>query len=252
MSTRLLIVDDEPLARQRLQRLLEDQGAIKIAGEAGNGDEALKQVAELQPDIVLLDIRMPGMDGLEAARRLAELSSPPAIIFCTAYDEYAIPAFKVSAVDYLLKPVRKDALLQAIQSARKINKVQLQQIQTQQNRQEMPEFIAKTLRGTEIIALDQIRYFMADQKYVTVYHQQGETITDTPLKQLESHYPSYFLRIHRNCLVNTLWIEGLERNRQGHFHVRLKPSTPHSPAEQLDVSRRHTAELKHWFESRQV
>ncbi|HET8848260.1 MAG TPA: response regulator, partial [Marinobacter sp.] len=111
---RILIADDEPLARQRIRRLLDAVPGYQVCGEATDGDDALRKVAELEPDILLLDIRMPGLDGMDTADRLSRLDKPPAVIFCTAYDHYAIQAFNVNAVAYLLKPVRKEALASAL------------------------------------------------------------------------------------------------------------------------------------------
>ena len=126
----VLVVDDELLARQRAMRMIESLDDYEVVGEAGNGQAALAAIADLDPDIVLLDIRMPGEDGLEAARKIAEMEEPPAIIFCTAYDEYALEAFSTLAVGYLLKPLQKDALKNALEKARRLNKLQ---------RLEMPE-----------------------------------------------------------------------------------------------------------------
>ncbi len=127
----VLIADDEPLARERIRRLVEALPGYRVCGEAADGDSSLKQVAELEPDILLLDIRMPGMDGMEAASRLSQLANPPALIFCTAYDHYAIQAFDVQAIAYLLKPVRKEALADALARAGRVNRVQLQALNGQ-------------------------------------------------------------------------------------------------------------------------
>ncbi|HEX4938225.1 MAG TPA: response regulator, partial [Candidatus Kapabacteria bacterium] len=122
---RVLICDDEPLARDRMRRMLEKIPATVCLGEAENGEELLEQVPRLHPDLILLDIRMPGMDGLKAASRLSESDNPPAIVFCTAYDEHAIAAFKVNAIDYLLKPVRQEDLEKALHKAARVNKAQM-------------------------------------------------------------------------------------------------------------------------------
>ena len=117
---RILIVDDEAPARQRLQQLLEDLGGHEIVGEAANGQDALKLSSQLDPDVILLDIRMPGMDGMECARHISARENPPAVVFTTAYDQYAIEAFEARAVGYLLKPVRKERLENALSQARRL------------------------------------------------------------------------------------------------------------------------------------
>lgn len=242
---RVLVVDDEQLARERLIRLIDALDSHQVCAEASNGEEALSAIQQSEPDIVLMDIRMPGMDGMAAAEQIATLKTPPAIIFCTAYDEYAISAFKVQATDYLLKPVRKEALEKALRQASKLNKVQLNDSQPSINsRESTPSLVAKTWKGSELIDLTHIYYFMADQKYVTVHHQNGETVIDNTLKELEAGYAPRFLRTHRNSLVNTDYIEALIRDNAGHYHVRLKNNVGEIP-----VSRRHTSDVKAWLES---
>lgn len=241
----VLVVDDEPLARERLVRLVEALDDYQVCAEASNGEEALAAIHQSEPDIVLMDIRMPGMDGMAAAEQIATLQTPPAIIFCTAYDEYAISAFKVQASDYLLKPVRKEALEKALLQASKLNKVQLNDALPSNNRSESTSaLVAKTWKGSELIDLTHIYYFVADQKYVTVHHINGETVIDNTLKELEAGYAPRFLRIHRNSLVNTDYIEALIRDNAGHYTVRLKNNIGEIP-----VSRRHTRDVKTWLES---
>ncbi|MFD2230355.1 LytTR family DNA-binding domain-containing protein [Alkalimarinus sediminis] len=242
---RVLVVDDEQLARERLIRLVDALDSHRVCAEASNGEEALAAVHQAEPDIVLMDIRMPGMDGMTAAEQIASLKTPPAIIFCTAYDEYAISAFKVQASDYLLKPVRKEALEKALNKAGKLNKVQLNDAQPTNSNSEQPvSLVAKTWKGSELIDLTHIYYFVADQKYVTVHHQNGETVIDNTLKELEAGYAPRFLRTHRNSLVNTDYIEALIRDNAGHYIVRLKNSIGEIP-----VSRRHTSDVKAWLAS---
>lgn len=245
----ILIVDDESLARERLRRMLQDIDDVQVVGEARNGEEALHQVQRLDPDLVLLDVRMPGLDGIEAGKQLAELENPPAIVYCTAYDEYALEAFSASASDYLLKPVRIDKLIAAIHKVSKLNKAQKQLVNTAQEQatdtseasdDNNPAHItAKSRRGIELIPVDNIRCFMADQKYVTVYHLEGETLIDETLKDLEAKFPGRFLRIHRNALVPLQFIEGLERTPEGSYCMRLQDSEL-----KPQISRRHVAEVK--------
>jgi two-component system, LytTR family, response regulator AlgR len=238
----VLVVDDELLARQRAMRMIESLDDYEVVGEAGNGQAALAAIADLDPDIVLLDIRMPGEDGLEAARKIAEMDEPPAIIFCTAYDEYALEAFSTLAVGYLLKPLQKDALRNALEKARRLNKVQrleLPETETAHREAARKHIAAKTRRGVELILIDDISSFVADQKYVTVRHKGMETLIDDTLKDLEDEFAGRFIRIHRNCLVAIHLIEKLERISGGQYELQLK-DTNYRPV----VSRRHVAGVK--------
>ena len=160
---KVLIVDDEQLARERLARMVRALEGYTVVGEASNGLDALKQAQDLEPEVVLLDIRMPGMDGLESARHLAELAEPPAVIFCTAYEEHAVQAFDLQAVGYLLKPVRSENLGAALAKAQRVNKAQLLAL-GEQDAQRRTHISARTRRGIELIPVEDIRYFQADQK----------------------------------------------------------------------------------------
>lgn len=233
----VFIADDESLARERLKRMVANLSDYTVIGEAENGHEALQHIARQQPDIALLDIRMPGMDGLELASELAKLEVPPAIIFCTAYDEYAIQAFRHQALGYLLKPARSEDLTQALTQARRLTRVQLTELE-KQKRSEDSVFIAHSWQGHERIPLQDIFYFRADQKYLTVVHRQGETLSDQTLKELEESYQERFVRAHRNALVNLQHVRALTRNAQGQYHLELHNG------DQVAVSRRHTSTIK--------
>lgn len=238
----LLIVDDEVLARQRLVRMVEKLDDCQVVGEADNADAALAAICALDPDVVLLDIRMPGEDGLSLAHRIARLEDPPALIFCTAFNEYALEAFGTVAVGYLLKPVKAEQLTEVLAKAQRLNKLQRAAMSEPRPTQANPQrshITAKTRRGVELIALDDVRYFIADQKYVTVYHLGGEHLLDETLKELEEEFGENFLRIHRNALISVRHIEAVERNPQGQYQVRLS-DTEHKPV----VSRRHAGSLK--------
>jgi len=232
---RVLIADDEPLARQRLTRLLAEQADVVLVGEAANGTEVLDQVRALAPDVVLLDIRMPGMDGMAAAHHLGKLPRPPAIIFCTAYDEHALEAFKVQALDYLLKPVKREELKRALERAKAV----VDKTDSDAAVGGRQYISARSHKGWELILVSEIRYFQADQKYVTVRHGEGEVIIDQPLKELEQEFGDSFARIHRNTLIALKYIEGLEDYEGGRYLVRLA-----GISEKPLVSRRHVAGLR--------
>ena len=239
----VLIVDDEPLARERLSRLVGELDGYRVLEPgASNGEEALALIDSLKPDVVLLDIRMPGLDGLQVAGKLCERDAPPAVIFCTAHDEFAIEAFQVSAVGYLMKPVRPEHLVEALRKAERPNRVQLAAL-TRPNLQEgMPRthISARTRKGIELIPLDQVIFFIADHKYVTLRHEGGEVLLDEPLKALEDEFGDRFVRIHRNSLVARERIERLQRTSLGHFQLFLKGMN----GEALTVSRRHVAGVR--------
>lgn len=241
----VLIADDEPLARERLHRLVDKLPGYQVCAEAGDGDDTLAQASRLKPDILLLDIQMPGMDGLSAARRLSALTNPPAVVFCTAYDQYALQAFEVNAIAYLLKPVRSEALADALARAQKLNRLQVQQLA--EGRPEAGGQLAVSgHRGTELIEVADLRYCQADQKYVTLHHAHGETLCGYTLKELEQNYPDQLLRIHRNTLVGRRFIQGLHRRRNGQTVLTLKDSET-----ALAVSRRHAGEVRQWLQTHQ-
>lgn len=236
----LLIVDDEPLARQRLLRMVEKIDGFQVVAEADNAEAALASISQYDPDIVLLDIRMPGRDGLSLAKDISELEDPPVVIFCTAYDQYALDAFGTNAVGYLLKPVKAEQLLQVLEKAQKLNKIQRLAVQqAPRSEQQRTQITAKTRRGVELIPLEDIYFFLADQKYVTVYHRGGEHLLDETLKELEEEFAEHFVRVHRNSLVAIKHIAALERTPQGQYQIRLTGSE-----ERPIISRRHVSGVK--------
>ena len=240
---KVLIVDDEPLARARLRRQLASVPNAQVVGEADNGEQALQACVALQPQVVLMDIRMPGTDGLSAALQLAQRPDAPAVIFCTAYDEYAIAAFETNAVAYLLKPVNQDKLALALARAERLSTLQLTALQAPAPSATRSHISAKSRRGMELIALADVRYFIADQKYVTVYHRHGEVLIDDTLKELEDEFGARLLRVHRNALVVLEHIVGLERIALGQYRIKLN-DIEHGP----QVSRRHLTEVRNALE----
>ena len=232
---KILIVDDEQPARTRLRGMLKQLNDYEVVAEAGNGKQALDASQTYRPDVVLLDIRMPGMDGLEAAEHLSKLDTPPAVIFTTAYNDYALSAFKTHAVDYLLKPVRKEHLQHALSAARRLNRAQLQAIGEAEAKHAEPGHISARVKGNiQLIPVDNIYFFQAEHKYVTVGYPDGEVLIEDSLITLEQKFPRRFMRIHRNALVAIEHIAGLEKDKEGHCHIRLKDCN-----KILEVSRRH-------------
>lgn len=239
MTSRLLIVDDEPLARARLRGQIAELVG-EVVGEASTGIEALELVQQLRPDIVLLDIRMPGMDGIEMARHLSRLPQPPAIIFTTAYNEHALAAFEMYAIDYLLKPVRLERLQTALSRARLLTAVQLRELAD--NRAQATartHFSALNKGGLRIVSLLDVLYLQADQGYVTVKYAQGELLVEDSLRALEEELRDTFLRIHRNTLVAVSQVMGLERDAVGNCSILLR-----DVADKLPVSRRLVSEVR--------
>lgn len=242
----ILVVDDEPLARERLIRMIMMQGGRRIVGQAGDGQEAIRLARACPPDVVFMDVRMPGMDGLAAAHHLAELDPPPAVVFCTAYGDYAVEAFSSQATGYLLKPVRQADLEQALNQSRRINKAQLAQLQQHpgMSANGRSHIASKNRRGIDLIAVGEVRLFQADQKYVTAYCGGGEeALLDETLKELEQEFEGRFVRVHRNALVSIGHIEGLIRDLDGQTFVRLNDLdiTP-------QVSRRHATVVRRLIE----
>ncbi len=229
-------MDDEPPARGRLRQLLADLNGFAVVGEAAHGEEALQLCAALRPDVVLLDIRMPGIDGLQVASQLAGWEHRPSVIFTTAYDEYAIQAFEAQAVGYLLKPVRRERLLNTLEHAARVGRAQLLKIPGAAPRQHI---CVQRPRGLQMIPVEDILCFQADQKYVTAYYADGEALLNEPLKDLEAEFGEKFLRIHRNALVAVGWLNTLNRDDSGAWEVRLK-----AEFRPLPVSRRHVGEVK--------
>lgn len=216
----ILIVDDEAPARNRLHELLSDMRGVDIIAEAKNGKQALEIASEKQPDIVLLDIRMPEMDGIEVAQHLQKLPKTPAIIFTTAYDSYAMQAFDMNAVDYLLKPIRLERLQTAIQKARALLPSQLAAI-APLNPQRTHLSINERNRIVLVPVAD-IIYLRAELKYITVRTAEREYLIEDSLTHLEQEFGNIFIRLHRNCLVAGAYILGYEK--------RSIDSQPHGDA----------------------
>ena len=237
MKLRVLVVDDEPLARERLSHLVEELPDVELAGVATGGEEALLLAARLKPEVILLDIRMPGMDGLEAAHHLARMPEPPAVIFTTAYEQHALAAFDAQAAGYLMKPVRPEKLEEALARARRPTRAQLTRIAEGAGgpRTRIAVRVRDELR---LIPIEQVLCFIAEQKYTTLRHTGGDELIEEPLKELEDEFRARFVRVHRNSLVAIEHVECLERDAEGHHTVRLR-----NGAGSLAVSRRLASEV---------
>lgn len=236
---RVVIVDDEAPARSRLRDLLTDCAAslpLEIAGEAASGLQALEMAEKQRADAVLLDIRMPGMDGIETAQHLRKLDHPPVVIFTTAYDAYALKAFEVHAIDYLLKPIRAARLLEALSTAR--STVAPKAAALADMRRAPRTSLSSSERGkVTLIPVADIIYLKAELRYVTVRTRIREFLVEESLTRLEEEFGECFVRAHRSCLVARAGIRGFERGAgeggDGHWQVLLNGCE-----ERIAVSRR--------------
>jgi len=238
---RAAIVDDEPLARARLERLLKAVEA-EVVSFGENGFDAVNIASQSNVDILFLDINMPLMSGLEAAFEISEsIANPPAIVFCTAYDEYAIDAFKVNAVSYLLKPFSQTELNDAIKKAKKLTRLQLNTITNPQN-----DEIAVTSSSEYFkLKLAEIMYFYSQEKYTYARLLDNSSVMiDSTLKVLEDEFKGSCIRAHRACLVRRSAISRIFRDNAGSWQISLIDSD-----QTITISRRHLAEVKACFES---
>lgn len=244
MKLRVLIVDDEPPARELLRSLLGEIDDVELAGEAATGEEALRLAVDSSPDVVLLDVRMPGIGGIETARQLNSLVEPPAVIFTTAFDEYAVNAFEAQATGYLLKPIRQQKLAEALTRAVRLTRPQLQRLAEESGKppQARTHIAARNREGLRLIPLEEIVFFFAEQKYTTVNHSKGADLIEDSLRSLEEELGTAFVRIHRNALVSVRYLERIDRDSAGHYLVHLRGCE--AP---LQVSRRMASELKERF-----
>lgn len=248
---KVVLADDETLARTRLRDLLTDiDPSILIVGEAQDGNDTLRQVRTTQPDVVLLDISMPRLNGIEVAREIACFENPPAIIFITAYDEYAIQAFEVSAIDYLLKPVRTERLASALSKAQRFTRPvwkTLVEAMPAEKRLIRTHLYVYRQGEWRLIPVSSVIYLQAEAKYTTVRIAEGEALLETSLSTLEQELGEAFLRIHRKSLVATSRIVGLTSYPKGGMALRLS-----DVPELLEVSRRHLPIVRAWLRKQTV
>jgi two-component system response regulator AlgR len=227
---RIVIVDDEPLARARLAALLRECEGAQVVASVGDGDAALVACAQLRPDLLLLDIAMPGLDGIGVARRLGALPDPPQLVFCTAYEQHALQAYELRAADYLLKPVRIERLREALARAAAL----------QRRGSTAASTLLAQVHGAPVrIPLADVLYLTADDKYVTVHRAAGDVLIEQSLKAIEEAMPERFVRVHRACLVPVERLLGLRREADGAVCALIAGSDA-AP----EVSRRNLAAVR--------
>jgi two-component system response regulator AlgR len=243
-ALRVVIADDEAPARARLRELLDDCAQslpLDVVGEAANGRDLLDVLADADADVVLLDIRMPGMDGLEAAAHIGRMPDPPRVVFTTAYDTHAVAAFELHAIDYLLKPIRLRRLFEALSRVRSMTPLRLDVLRAVAPAART--HLSVTERGRVVlVALPDVLYLRADLKYVAIRTAEREHLIEESLTRLEEEFGSRFLRIHRSCLVAAAHLAGFERvadDGDGHWVAVVK-----GLEERLPVSRRHNAVVR--------
>jgi len=245
---RVFIADDEAPARERMKALLIDIGpgvATTLAGEAANGLEVVERLPGSGTQVLLLDIQMPGMGGLELARHLSSLDSPPAIVFVTAHDRHAVEAFELNALDYLMKPVRAERLAAALKKAAAAGPVLRERLE--RAAAGAREFFSVTERNRIVLVpVGEVLFLKAELKYVTLRTRAGEHLIEEPLVSIEREFAERFVRVHRNCLVARGAIRGFERGsgagpgeEEPHWNVVLE-----GVAERLPVSRRQWPAVK--------
>jgi len=229
---KVLIIDDEAPARNRLRRMLAELPAVHVAGEATSAQEALRLIPLKQPDALLLDISMPGMDGMTLARVLQGQPSPPAVVFCTAWSDQAVEAFECDAVDYLVKPVRPARLAMAIDKARRFV--------TSDATPGTGPMLRSTVGGkVSLLPLMDVIYLTAEDKYTTVVHRNGTFVCNQTIKELEEQHEDVLVRVHRGTLVAKKAIRGLESTSSNRFLLQLEGCET-----RVQVSRRNLAAIR--------
>jgi len=240
---KILLVDDEAPARERLRRLIEELGdSFTVVGEAANGEDAVMAARETDADVVLLDQKMPGMCGLDAAAALAELDPPPAVVLVTAYPDYALDAFEHNVADYLVKPVRRERLQATLERLPRTTRPQRVLTGHSEEDARRRHLSAHYRGGVQTVLIEDVLYLLAEQKYVTVRHAGGRMLIDESLKSLEQEFPDRFVRIHRNALVAVEQLVGLEKAADGASLAVLAGGE-----ERLPVSRRHLPEIRRFL-----
>lgn len=211
---KILIIDDEAPARNRLRRMLEEMRDVQVTGEAATGQDALQMIPSEKPDVLLLDISMPGLSGMKLAQMLQKQDSAPAIIFCTAWSDQAVEAFECEAIDYLVKPVRAERLELALDKARRFL--------TMSKKGSGESLLRSTVGGkVKLVPMTEVIYLSAEDKYTTVVHKGGRMVINQSLLELENEHADILLRVHRGILVMKTRIRGLEKAPGGRHFLLL-------------------------------
>lgn len=232
-----LVIDDERLARKELISLLSKYPEISIEGECSNGEEALVMIEQVQPDLIFLDVQMPGMSGFDM---LDKLENVPYVIFVTAYDEYALKAFEVNALDYVLKPVEEDRLAEAVQKVVRAKQRDDQRLRLSQEGRlgQEDQIFIKDGEKCWFVALNEVRMFESEGNYVRVYFQNFKPLILKSLNNLEDRLDHTFFRTNRKFVVNLRWVQSVENWFNGGLRLTLKDGT------QVEVSRRQSARFR--------
>jgi two-component system response regulator AlgR len=219
---RLLVVDDEPLAVERLQILLSRLGQVSLVGTSSDGEAALRMVGALRPDAVLLDIAMPGMDGIDVARALGRTEKPPLVVFVTAFDTFAVAAFDIEAVDYLMKPVTPDRLARAVERVRERLENGKQRSETQARGRYIDEFWVSETSGLVRLAARDVDRISAERDYMRLHSGKRSWLINHTIAKLEEELdPAMFVRIHRSAMVRRDFVTGLRRDDSGRWFARF-------------------------------
>lgn len=235
---KVLLVDDEPLARSRMRRLLQAHADLQLIGEAEDGEQALTMCRSLQPDLVLLDIEMPTLSGLDVAKALSELAVPPALVFVTAHPQHALNAWQLAAAGYLVKPVSAEALAALLQRLAKPTRAYLEA-------QKEPVIHYQLAGASRQVPLSSVLYCQAEDKYVRLVFQGGEALLEQSLRQLEQEFPQ-LLRIHRKVLINTRHFVALHQQDSAYW-LELAGCS-----ERLVVSRREASKIRQRLQQQQL
>ena len=239
-----MVLDDEYLARARLKEMLKEISPKATIIEAENGEDAMEKYDIHRPELIMVDIRMPGMSGIEFAYHLSSLENPPAVIFTTAYDEYALEAFEANAIDYLLKPIQMERLQRAIQKVDPLTATQGKALKQKTDR----SHIAVSLKGKiKLVPLSTVCYLKAENKYVVVRTPNEQFLINETLNDLETDLGDSFIRVHRNSLISTQYLEALEKIDEGKWCVLFR-----GIEDKIEISRRQTPTIRRWLRNKPI
>ncbi len=239
---KILIIDDEHLARLRLKDLILQIKPEADIHEASNAEEAIESYESMEPDLVMVDIRMPGISGIELAYHFSSMEKPPAIIFTTAYSEYALDAFEADAIDYLMKPIRLKRLKHAFDKLQPISKTQSKALKERSNR---THIAVRQRDRIKLVPIADICYFRSEDKYVAVITKDDRYLINATLNKLEGELGRDFLRVHRNSLISIKHLDGLEKLDEKTWCAVLKGTK-----DKVEISRRQKPVIRGWLKNR--